>query len=130
LEELLQIATQDHAVHLTRAITTPLILSPRIALFPLNPPSLRLTDELETPMSLVVPLPTRQRDASLMVSVSALTGHLVIAESRLTRDVGLAQSTERSDRTKAAVSAVNEHKSRLMDEVAKLISAVSDSDDS
>jgi len=113
---MLQIATTTHAAHLTRLHTSPLLASPRIALFPLNLPSIIERDSTVTPLSLQIPLPSRQKSSALVVSVSALTGLIEI------EDEGATES--RMGRARLASAAVNDQKANLLNDLGRLITAV------
>ena len=118
LEDLLATATGGHAAHLTRVNTASLLVAPRIVLYPLNPPKLVESDfESTRPLALRIPLPSVQHDAHLVVAVSSLTGLIEIDDEGAT--------TERRTRATLASTAVNEqNKSRLLEEVGKLITSV------
>lgn len=112
LEDLLVTATRTHASHLTRIQVAPLISAPRIALFALNPPSLaESASDSSRPLALRIPLPSHYLD----VGISARTGLIEIEDNG---------SEDRRARAKLATVAINEQKSRLLDDVGRLITAV------
>jgi len=109
---MLVTATNAHASHSTRARTASLVGAPRVALFAFNPPNLVEADTISTrTLALRIPLPSHH----LLVGVSSLTGLIEIEDDG---------SPERAARAKLATTAVNEQKSRLVDDVGKLITAV------
>ena len=116
-KDILQTATRAHAAHLTRLLTQPLLGSPRIALFPLNLPSMDERDSEDKPLCLRIPLPTRQKSSALTVAISSLTG-LIEVEDEGATDI-------RVGRAKITSSNVNENRSRLLEDLGRLITAVS-----
>ena len=109
---MLDTATRNHAAYLTRIQTAPLSGAPRIALFDLNPPTLIETNIPTRPLGLRIPLPSHR----LLVAVSSITGLIEIEDDG---------SSERAERARLATAAVNEQKTRLVDEVGRLMTAVS-----
>ncbi|KAL7420323.1 mediator complex subunit [Cryptotrichosporon argae] len=81
INDILPAAAQAHAAHLTRALAAPVLISTRLTLFPLNPPSLQESDS-DRPLVAVIPLPGSQR-ASLTVGLSAKTGLLGVEDTGL-----------------------------------------------
>jgi mediator of RNA polymerase II transcription subunit 14 len=98
-------------------MTTPLLSSPQIALFPLNPPSLLASER--RPLSLHIPLPSRaaSKRLSLIIGVSALTGLMEI------EDEGHGEGRE--GRAKLVERSVNLEGGRLGDDIGRLMKAVS-----
>jgi hypothetical protein len=115
--DMLRTATRAHAAHLTRSHATPLLASPRITLFPLKLPTITERDAEYTPLSLRIPLPSRQKASALVVSVSALTGMIEIEDQGST--------DARAGRARIASNSVNDNVARLLDDLGRLITAVS-----
>ncbi len=112
-EDLLATATRTHASYLTRTQTAPLLNARRIALFALNIPTLVESDlASDLPLALHIPLPSHH----LAVGISSRTGLVEIEDDG---------SQDRGARAKLAMTAVNERKSRLLDDVGRLMTAVS-----
>lgn len=114
---ILYTATRTHAAHLTRFFTTPLLSSPRLALFPLNLPSVVERDEDTTPVSFRIPLPSRQKQSALVVSVSSMTGLVEIEDE--------SANESRASRARLASVEANKPPGRLLDSLVRLITAVS-----
>ena len=119
LENLLNPVIQFHASHLLR-LQVASLNSTRIALFPLNPPSLvSLPAEPiggEGELSYRIPLPSKHKPVALRITISRYTGLLEISD-----DAG---TEARALRARMATSSVNEGKSRLQDDLVRLIQAV------
>ncbi|KAI9633134.1 mediator complex subunit MED14-domain-containing protein [Dioszegia hungarica] len=122
IADILTEATREHAVHLTRSHCAPLLTSARIGIFPNNPPTLVDTHaETSTrPLSMRVPLPGRQRSTAILVGISALTG-LIEIEDEGAVPIGM---EDRGKRAKMACGSVNEGKTRLGDDIGRLITAI------
>ncbi|CAK9786479.1 hypothetical protein CC85DRAFT_270293 [Cutaneotrichosporon oleaginosum] len=114
-------ATRAHAAHLSRVNTTPLLTNERLILDPLNPPRMEESESSSTrPVSLVVPLPSR---GQLSIAVSSISGLLEIEDS-IARDNGQVMENNRTLRAKLATNSSNEQKTRLADDVYRLVSAI------
>jgi mediator of RNA polymerase II transcription subunit 14 len=120
MSHILTTATRTHAAHLTRLISTPLLSSARLAVLPLTPPYLdeSSADNDEVPLALRIPLPSKQRPTALVVGISALTGLINIEDEGATE--------ARTARALMACAAINDQRSRLQDDLGRLIVAVSD----
>ncbi|WWD22838.1 hypothetical protein CI109_107332 [Kwoniella shandongensis] len=120
IEDLLSTATRAHAAHLTRTHTASLLASPRVIQTLLNQPTLRESDDLtlSLPLTLQIPLPSRNRLWSLHIGVSSHNGSIEI------EDDGAIGNEARANRVKLATTSVNEGKSRLVDDVGRLTIAI------
>ncbi|ORY27374.1 hypothetical protein BCR39DRAFT_589263 [Naematelia encephala] len=122
IENILNLASRTHASLLTRHHTAALLAAPRIALFPADPPQLVETDNTTRPLALRIPLPSRQRQAHLLIGVSSLTGLIEIEDSGST-DSSATSPEDRGGRAKLATVSANE-RGRLMEDVGRLLVAV------
>lgn len=120
MKGIVSMATRAHAAHLARATTTALLTNERLVLDPLNPPRMVESDSSTRPVSLIVPLPSR---GQLSIAVSSISGLLEIEDS-IARDSGQVMENNRTLRAKLATSSVNEQKTRLADDVYRLVSAI------
>lgn len=121
MKGIVTMATRAHAAHLSRVNTTPLLTNERLILDPLNPPRMEESESSSTrPVSLIVPLPSR---GQLSIAVSSISGLLEIEDS-IARDNGQVMENNRTLRAKLATNSSNEHKTRLADDVYRLISAI------
>lgn len=119
MSEILETATTTHAAHLTRHHCSPLLALSRISIFPSNPPTLT-----ESPVALRVPLPAQK--SCLVISISAQTGLIEIEdEGAIVSYDSVGRGMEdRGKRAKMACASVNEGKTRLGDDIGRLITAV------
>jgi mediator of RNA polymerase II transcription subunit 14 len=122
IDDMITTSTRIHAAHLTRSLAAPLLASPRIAIFPSSPPSLVESDSSARPVTLQVPLPSRTKSVSLLVGVSARAG-LIEIEDEGAREG--AASEERRMRVRMTMASVNEGRTRIADDVGRLMIAVS-----
>lgn len=122
MKDLLQTATRAHASFLARSTFSPLLSNPRLALDPLNLPKLIESDSTSRPVQLIIPLPPAQGDAHFTVSVSATTGLIEIEDSM--KDSGQVLENKRLLQTKLATASVNDQKTRLADDLHRLLTAV------
>ncbi|BEI89208.1 uncharacterized protein CcaverHIS019_0205700 [Cutaneotrichosporon cavernicola] len=114
-------ATRAHAAHLSRVNTALLLTNERLILDPHNPPRMEESESSSTrPVCLIVPLPSR---GQLSVSVSSISGLLEIEDS-IARDNGQVMENNRTLRAKLATNSSNEQKTRLADDVYRLVSAI------
>lgn len=120
MKGIVSMATRAHAAHLARATMASLLTNERLILDPLNPPRMVESDTSTRPVSLIVPLPSR---GQLSVAVSSISGLLEIEDS-IVRDSGQVMDNSRTLRAKLATSAINEQKTRLADDVYRLVSAI------
>ena len=120
LESILSTAAQAHASHLLRVHTASLDIS-RLTLFPLNPPSLLEPTSKDasgdSQAFFRIPLPSKHRATSLNISVSPYTGRLEIEDE--------AGNEGRAMRARMATVSLNESKARFTDDLVRLITAVS-----
>lgn len=72
------------------------------------------------PVSLIVPLPSR---GQLSIAVSSISGLLEIEDS-IARDSGQVMDNNRTLRARLTTNSVNEQKTRLADDVSRLVSAI------
>ncbi|ORX34998.1 hypothetical protein BD324DRAFT_603832 [Kockovaella imperatae] len=120
LEDALNTAARAHATHLLQAYTSSLDIS-RLTLLPLKPPNLithpasqGLNDE---PIDhYAIPLPSKQGDSALKITVSPFNGYIEIADE--TGNEG------RTLRARMATISVNESKLRMTDDLVRLITAI------
>jgi mediator of RNA polymerase II transcription subunit 14 len=122
IEDIVITATRTHAVHLTQTLAAPLLASSRIALLPKSPPSLVGSESIDRPISLHMPLPSRTKSASLVVGISARTGLVEMEDEGAKEGVG---SEERRVRVRMVLAGVNEGRTRIMEEIGRLMVAVS-----
>ncbi|KAL1409660.1 mediator complex subunit [Vanrija albida] len=123
MKEILTTATRSHARHLSEATITPLLGVHRLTLNPQNPPRIVESDSPTRPLALVVPLSEQHGNAHFTVAVSATTG-LIEIEDTSTKDNGQVLENNRSLRAKLATASVNDQKTRLADDLHRLLSAV------
>ncbi|RSH89438.1 mediator complex subunit [Saitozyma podzolica] len=121
IDDMITASTRIHAAHLTRSLAAPLLASPRIAIFPSSPPSLVESDSSARPVTLQVPLPSRTKSVSLLVGVSARAG-LIEIEDEGAREG--AASEERRMRVRMTMASVNEGRTRIADDVGRLMIAI------
>lgn len=122
MKDILGTVTKAHASFLARSTFSPLLANPRLALDPLNLPRLVESDSASRPVQLIIPLPPAQGDAHFTVSVSATTGLIEIEDSM--KDSGQVLENKRLLQTKLATASVNDQKTRLADDLHRLITAV------
>lgn len=120
---LLTTATRAHATHLARATMTPLLANPRLLLDPLNPPRLEESESASRPLSLIVPLPAQHGGAHFAVAVSATSGLIEIKDTN-GKDRDQILESNRTLRAKLATASVNDQKTRLGEDLYRLVSAV------
>ncbi|TXT06056.1 hypothetical protein VHUM_03529 [Vanrija humicola] len=123
MKDILTTATRTHAKLLSEVTTAPLLGLQRLTLNPQNPPRIVESDSPTRPLALVVPLSEQHGNAHFTVSVSATTG-LIEIEDTSTKDNGQVLENNRSLRAKLATASVNDHKTRLADDLHRLLSAV------
>jgi mediator of RNA polymerase II transcription subunit 14 len=127
IEDILVAATRIHAAHLTKAKTAALLTASRLSLFPLNPPALQSSSDLSRPpLALHIPLPSRHRASDLVINVSSKTGLVDISDTGANAKFGNLEGNEtgRAGRVRLACASVNEGKTRLPDDIGRLIIAV------
>lgn len=122
MKEILGTATKAHASFIARSTFSPLLANPRLALDPLNLPKLVESESAARPVQFVIPLPPAQGEAHFTVSVSATTGLIEIEDSM--KDSGQVLENKRLLQTKLATASVNDQKTRLADDLQRLITAV------
>lgn len=148
IADILTTATGNHASHLTQHHCNPLLNIPRLRIFPTDPPTLvpSLSESVTRPLSLRVPLPSGQKSTSLLVGISSLTGLVEIEdEGAMASFEGPVQGIpvaglvggitgigslgkgmeDRGKRAKMASGSVNDGKTKLGDDIGRLITAVS-----
>ncbi|EKD02252.1 hypothetical protein A1Q2_03399 [Trichosporon asahii var. asahii CBS 8904] len=122
MKEILGTATRAHASFIARSTFSPLLANPRLALDPLNLPKLIESESAARPVQFIIPLPPAQGAAHFTVSVSATTGLIEIEDSM--KDSGQVLENKRLLQTKLATASVNDQKTRLADDLHRLITAV------
>lgn len=122
MKEILGTATKAHASFIARSTFSPLLANPRLALDPLNLPKLIESESAARPVQFIIPLPPAQGEAHFTVSVSATTGLIEIEDSM--KDSGQVLENKRLLQTKLATASVNDQKTRLADDLHRLITAV------
>ncbi|OCF71301.1 hypothetical protein I204_07928 [Kwoniella mangroviensis CBS 8886] len=120
MENLLMSSARAHAAHLTRVQASSLISSPKFILSLLNSPSLQESEDQTSsrPLTLRIPLPSRQRISSLLIGVSAYNGYIEI------EDDGSIGDEARANRVELATKSINDGKTRLVDDIGRLTVAV------
>jgi mediator of RNA polymerase II transcription subunit 14 len=116
IDDILSLATRDHAAHLTRHYATPLIANRT----PLIEPTLETTDS--RPLVVRVPIPAQKRNVGLKVSVSPFTGLLEIEDEGA--KFSAAGGDERGNRTRLATNGVNTGMTPLGEALRRLVMAV------
>ena len=112
-------ATRSHASLRTRDIIAPVLTSTRFA--NAIPPVAVEDDEQgrsARPTSLHVPIPTQTR-SEIRIGVSAITGLLEL------EDTGAKPGTDRADRAQTIAKAFNDGRTRLVEDISRLLTAVS-----
>ena len=112
-KSILEAAARSHAANLLIHHVQPIVNSSRLTIFPLNPP--KFTDT-NTGLTFRVPLPSKQKDIAIVSAVSTLTGLIEITDEGGTET--------RTTRARIATTNINESKSKILDDIARLISAV------
>jgi mediator of RNA polymerase II transcription subunit 14 len=127
IESILSLATRAHAALLTRQQTAAALTASRSLISGQAPPTLvENTDASSTrPLALHIPLPSKQRTANLIVSVSSLTGLLEVEDDGAKYLVEQNGTDDRAQRARMTTSSVNEGRTRLLDDVGRLMAAVS-----
>nr|XP_019048596.1 hypothetical protein I302_02368 [Kwoniella bestiolae CBS 10118]OCF27526.1 hypothetical protein I302_02368 [Kwoniella bestiolae CBS 10118] len=120
MENLLMTSARAHAAHLTRVQASSLISSPKFILSLLNSPTLQESEDQNSPrpLTLRIPLPSRQRISSLLIGVSAYNGYIEI------EDDGSIGNEGRANRVEMATKSINDGKTRLVDDIGRLTVAV------
>jgi mediator of RNA polymerase II transcription subunit 14 len=117
IDDVLSLATRDHAAHLTRHYATPLIANRT----PLIEPTLETADS--RPLVVRVPIPAQKRNIGLKVSVSPFTGLLEIEDEGA--KFSASGGDERGNRTRLATNGVNTGMTPLGEALRRLVMAVS-----
>jgi mediator of RNA polymerase II transcription subunit 14 len=117
IDDILTLATREHAAHLTRHYAAPLIANRT----PLIEPTLETTDS--RPLVVRVPIPAQKRDVGLKVSVSPFTGLLEFEDEGAKFAAGPG-GDERGNRTKMATTTVNAASAQLGEALRRLVMAV------
>jgi mediator of RNA polymerase II transcription subunit 14 len=118
VEDILSLATHDHAAHLTRHYAGPLIANRT----PLIEPTLETTDS--RPLVLRIPIPSQKRPVALKVSVSPFSGLLEIEDEGAKFSAGFG-GEERGVRTRLTTQSVNSGATPLSEALRRLVMAVS-----
>jgi len=118
IDDILSLATRDHAAHLTRHHAAPLIANRT----PLIEPTLEATES--RPLVVRIPIPSQKRPVGLKVSVSPYTGLLEIEDEGAKFSAG-SGGDERGNRTRQATHGVNAGLTQLGEALRRLVIAVS-----
>nr|XP_019014394.1 uncharacterized protein I206_00476 [Kwoniella pini CBS 10737]OCF53175.1 hypothetical protein I206_00476 [Kwoniella pini CBS 10737] len=120
MENLIMTSARAHAAHLTRVQASALISSPKFILSLLNQPTLQESEDPTSscPLTLRIPIPSRQNVSSLIIGVSAYNGHIEI------EDDGSIGNEVRAERVELAMKSINDGKTRLVDDIGRLTVAV------
>lgn len=122
VRDIMTTATRTHASYLARVTTLPLLGNAKLTLDPENPPRMHESQSDARPVQLIVPLPIKNGTAHFVISVAPMTG-LIDIEDSAARDSGQVTENIRTLRAKLATDSVNEQKTRLADDLWRLISA-------
>lgn len=127
IEDVLLSATRYHASLLTRQQTASIMATPPSLIAGRMPPMLVESDISTSarPLSLRIPLPSRLRDSNLIVGVSSITGLIEIEDDGARLTGGANGLDDRTLRARMTTNNVNEGKSRLLEDISRLIAAVS-----
>jgi len=120
VEAIVDTASRIHAVYSTNAIASTILSAPRFNLLPGSPSTLETTGDTARPLMLIIPLPSKPI-STLNLWVSPLTGLVEIEDSGLDES----STDDRAGRLKLATAGINDGRSKVTDDLTKLIVAVS-----